>query len=120
MELQIVDDYTVRVLFPEPGTAALPNNWAYTAISAKEYLEEVGTGFGRRPMGTGPFKFVRWVPNVVIEGERFPDYWGEEPAVDRIVWRIIPDSFTRVNEFLAGGVDVLPFMEAEWIREVEA
>lgn len=119
MELEIVDDYTVRVTFPEPGTAALPNVWTYTAISDAEYLDEVGKEFARQPMGTGPFRFVEWAPNERIAGERFEDYWGELPGVKRIVWRIIPDAFTRKSEFLTGGLDVLPFLQAEWVAEIE-
>lgn len=118
-EVEILDDYTIRVTFPEPGTAALPNLWTYTAISDKAYLEQVGKDFARKPMGTGPYKFVEWVPNVRIVGERFEDYWGQDPGVDRLVWRIIPDAFTRKSEFLTGGLDVLPFMEAGWVPEVE-
>lgn len=119
MNLEIVDDYTIRVTFPEPGTAALPNVWTYTAISAEEYLNEVGKEFARQPMGTGPFKFVEWAPNERIVGERFEDYWGDLPGVKRIVWRIIPDAFTRKSEFLTGGLDVLPFLQADWVAEVE-
>jgi peptide/nickel transport system substrate-binding protein len=120
MELEIVDDYTVRVKLPEPGTAALTNNWTYTFITSKKYLEEVGDDFNLRPMGTGPFKFVEWVPNVRIVGERFEDYWGQDPNVERIEWRIISDPFTRKSEFLTGGIDILPFMAADWVPEVEA
>jgi len=120
MEVEILDDYTLSIKFPEPGTAALPNVWTYTAISSKKYLETVGDDFTRKPMGTGPYKFVEWVPNVRIVGERFEDYWGEDPGVERLVWRIIPDAFTRKSEFLTGGLDVLPFMVAEWVPEVEA
>lgn len=120
MELEILDDYTVRVKFPKPGTAALPNNWLYTAITSKKYLDEVGKDFNRRPMGAGPYKFVEWIPNVRVVGERFDGYWGPDPGVDRIVWRVIPDAFTRKSEFLTGGLDILPFMDASWLPEVKA
>ena len=69
-------------------------------------------------MGTGPYKFVEWTPDVQIVGERFEDYWGEDPGVERLVWRIIPDAFTRKSEFMTGGLDVLPFMVADWVPEV--
>ena len=68
MAIEILDDYTLSIKFPEPGTAALPNVWTYTAISSKKYLEQVGNDFTRKPMGTGPYKFVEWVPNVRIVG----------------------------------------------------
>ena len=120
MELEIVDDYTVKVKFPEPGAAGLPNSWTLTVITSKEYLEQVGEDYSRFPMGTGPFKFIEWVPNVRLVGERFQDYWGEGPGAERIVWRIIPDPFTRKSEFLTGGLDILPFLMADWVPEVDA
>jgi peptide/nickel transport system substrate-binding protein len=120
MKLTAVDDYTVRVELPTPGSAGLPNNWLYTAITSKQYLDEVGKDFNRKPMGAGPFKFVEWVPNVRIVGERFADYYGPDPGVDRIVWKVLTDAFTRKSEFLTGGIDILPFMDASWLTEIKA
>ena len=120
MELAIVDDYTVEIKIPEPGLAGLPNSLGLTAITSKKYLEQVGAEWTLKPMGTGPYKFVEWEPNVRIVGERFEGYWGQDPGVERIVWRIIPDAFTRKSEFLTGAIDVLPFMMADWVPEVEA
>ena len=45
---------------------------------------------------------------------------ASDPGIERLVWRVIPDAFTRKSEFLTGGIDVLPFMAADWIPEVEA
>lgn len=118
-KVEILDDYTIRVLLPDPGSAGLPNNWTYTAITSKKYLDEVGKDFSRRPMGAGPYKFVEWVPNVRVVAERFAGYWGPDPGVERIIWKVIPDAFTRKSEFLTGGIDVLPFMDAAWVSEVK-
>lgn len=120
MKLDKIDDYTVHVTLPEPGDAGLPNDWLYTAISPKKYLDEVGKDFNLKPMGAGPFKFVEWVPNVRIVVDRNPDYWGGDVGIDRITWRIITDPFTRKSEFLTGGVDILPFMDASWLPDVKA
>jgi peptide/nickel transport system substrate-binding protein len=121
MKLDKIDDYTIHVTLPEPGNAGLPNDWLYTAITSKKYLEKVGyDGFNQHPMGAGPFKFVEWIPNVQIVADRFADYWGPDPGVDRITWKILPDPSTRKSEFLTGGLDILPFMDASWLPEVKA
>lgn len=120
MKVDKVDDYTIHVALPEPGNAGLANDWLYTAITSKKYLDEVGKGFNQKPMGAGPFKFVEWVPNVRIVADRNPDYWGPDPGVDRMTWRILTDPFTRKSEFLTGGIDILPFMDASWLPEVKA
>ena len=119
-QAEIVDDYTIRLTMPEPGTGALPNNFAYAYLYPKKYLELGREQVARRPIGTGPYRFVEWVPNQRIVVERFDGYWGQEQFIDRIVWRIIPDAFTRKSEFLTGGIDILPFVQPTWAPEIEA
>ncbi len=120
-QVEIIDDYTIRMKLSPPGLASLPNhlgNWIF--VTAKEYIETMGEKFSRQPMGTGPYRFVEWVPNVRIVGERFEGYWGEKPVAKRVVWRIISDAFTRKSEFLTGGIDLLAFLVPEVVPEVEA
>jgi ABC-type transport system substrate-binding protein len=58
--------------------------------------QKFGKDFGRHPVGTGPFQFVEWVPDDHLTLERFPQYWDNgEPRVDRLVYRIVPDSGHR-------------------------
>jgi ABC-type transport system substrate-binding protein len=51
--------------------------------------------------------------------EVFKGYWRPLPAFDRLVWRINPDPSTRKNEFLTGGIDVLPFVTPEIVPEIQ-
>lgn len=119
-QAEILDEYTIRLTMPEPGTGGLLNNLAYAYIYPKKYLELGKEQVARRPIGAGPYKFVEWVPNQRIVVERFEGYGGLEQFVDRIVWRIIPDAFTRKSEFLTGGLDVIPFVQPAWVPEIEA
>jgi ABC-type transport system substrate-binding protein len=47
--------------------------------------------YNDRGIGVGPFRFLRWEAGVRLEFLRNEDYWGEAPAIDRIVVRIIKD-----------------------------
>ena len=122
MEMEIIDDYNIRFKLTGQGTASFPNHLAAMRVfvSAKAYRDLVGDDFTRRPMGTGPFKFVEWVPNVRIVAERFDDYWRGALPVDRVVWRIIPDPFTRRSELLTGGVDLVRALEPDAAPDVVA
>jgi len=61
----------------------------------------------RRPIGTGPFKFVEFKPNEVVRTARNPDYWKpDRPYLDGIEWHIIPDIATRNLTFIAGKFDI--------------
>jgi peptide/nickel transport system substrate-binding protein len=59
------------------------------------------------PIGTGPFKFSKWVRGSYIEYVRNPDYWDKpKPYLDKIIVRIIPDAAGRAVAFENGSVDL--------------
>lgn len=105
----VVDDYTVDVKLKEPFAGAL----AYLATSrggivSKKAAEEKGIdGFGQEPVGTGPFKLVKWESGDRIIMERNDDYWGRKAAYRTLIARVIPDASVRTMELESGGIDLL-------------
>ena len=60
------------------------------------------------PVGTGPFKFVRYEPDVKLMVERFDDYWQKgKPYLDKIEMLYVKDMTTAVNMLRDGKVDVV-------------
>src|SRR5712664_2398637 len=75
---------------------------------------------GQHPVGSGPWKFVRWQHDDFLVFARNPAYWGGAPQADTFVVRIIPEPLTQAAEFDAGRLSVVevPFGEtARWERE---
>jgi len=62
-QAEMLDEYTIRLTLPEPGTGALPHNFAYAYVYPKKYLALGKEQVARRPIGAGPYRFVEWVPN---------------------------------------------------------
>lgn len=61
-----------------------------------------------KPVGSGPFQFVRWVKGSHVELKRNPDYFLQgRPYLDRLVIQFIPDASTRVLAFERGEVDFI-------------
>ncbi|MFM0210284.1 ABC transporter substrate-binding protein [Paraburkholderia sediminicola] len=59
------------------------------------------------PIGTGPFRFVKWVRGSYIEYVRNDDYWDKgKPWLDRIVVKVINDPAARTVAFEDGSVDL--------------
>ncbi len=70
-------------------------------------LAAAGRDLVHTPVGAGPFRFARWIPHERIELAANPGYFGGPPALARLVFRVIPDSTTRLLELQRGGVDLL-------------
>jgi len=62
--------------------------------------------FNNAPVGTGAFKFKTRVAGSYIELEANPDYFGEGPYLERIIYRYIPDLTVLYTQFKSGEIDV--------------
>src|SRR6266446_7444300 len=117
--IEIVDDHTVRFRLRYPSgsfLAVLVNPRA--GIVPEHVLKGVDLNtaeFNRRPVGTGPFRFVEWRRGERLVMEANAQYHGGRPALDRLIFRIIPDGVVLLQELRAGGVD---FMENPPLTEV--
>ena len=60
------------------------------------------------PIGTGPFKFDRWVQGDRIELKRNDDYWGEAVQLEHAVFQVLPDPAAAVAAMMAGDLDAFP------------
>ncbi len=60
------------------------------------------------PVGTGPFRFERWIAGDRVVLVRNPDYDGPKPALERVSFRFIADPAAQVSSILAGDVDTVP------------
>ena len=62
------------------------------------------------PVGTGPFKFVKYERGQYIIADRNPNYWRPNaPYLDRIVWRVITDRAAAAAQMEAGQIHYSPF-----------
>ena len=115
------DPYTVRVTLAEPSGVFI-SGLLNGAIVPKHVVEQAGEQFNTSPVGTGPFKFVEWVPDDRIVVEAFEDYWGGRPKLDRLVFRPIPETSTRLVELETGGIHLtgeVPGQELERLESTE-
>jgi peptide/nickel transport system substrate-binding protein len=110
--IEAVDEYTVVFRLKRVQAPFLANMGMDFAdiISPAAYMKDPA-GFVRNPVGTGPFKFVRWVKDDRIVLEAFKDYWDKSqgPYLDRLIFRVIPENSVRFLELKAGNIHMCEF-----------
>jgi peptide/nickel transport system substrate-binding protein len=74
------------------------------------------------PIGSGPFKFVDWVPNDRITLARNDSYWDQSrfPSLDGIVFHPVTELQTRISQLLAGDVDMVYDFSLQEVPRMQA
>lgn len=103
--VEVVDPHTVRIHTKAPWP--ILDTLAGLAIVAPKYYRERDLAFvGKNPVGTGPFRFVRWLKDERIELEANEQHWRGAPRIKRLVFKPIPDDAVRVAALQTGEVDI--------------
>jgi len=106
--VEVVDEYTVRMHLKSAFAPFLNhlNHPGAGAVMSMNALKQHGDKIGINPVGTGPFKFVKWLKGSEIVLERFDGYWGEKPYFERIVFKPVPEEASRIMMLETGEADV--------------
>lgn len=106
--VDVVDDYTIRMVTKYPYAPAIRNlSHNAAAMTSKAYIEENGEDILlTQPMGTGPYKFVEWQQGDHVTLERFDDYWAGPAPMKNVIMRVIPESSQRTIALENGEVDI--------------
>ncbi len=100
--VNVVDESTVDIVSRVPN-AALVNVMATIWMQPAKYFQQVGeVKFNQAPIGTGPFRFKEWRPDVFLTMEGNGDYWGGPATVGQLTVR----ADRRVRRALAHATDV--------------
>jgi oligopeptide transport system substrate-binding protein len=122
--LTALDRYTVQVTLTEamvPFVSVLAVGHA--KIVPREVVEQKGDEeFGIAPVGTGPFRFMKWDRGQVIELAGNPEYFGGPPRLARLVFRIFRGAPLNVvyEEFERGNLEDAPPPIRDYRRAIVA
>jgi peptide/nickel transport system substrate-binding protein len=106
--VEVVDPYTVRVhtTKPWPTFTTIMGSRQASMYPPKAYAGKDSAFISKNPIGTGPYKFVRWSKDEEIVLEANEQYWRGAPRIKTVVFRPIPDDAVRVAALQNGEVDV--------------
>ena len=104
--LQALDAYTLQITLSQPY-APFINLLGMTQaqVVPREEVQRLGAEFGRRPVGTGPFRFGNWVVGEEITLEANETYYDSRPFLDRLHYRIMTNHQNILAEFEKGALE---------------
>ncbi len=99
-----VDAYTLEIT-ANKAVPILPTRMGVVSLSSPNTPNDK---LVLHPIGTGPYKFEKWVPGQEITLKRFDGYWGKKPEADgaRYIWR--KESAVRAAMVKVGEADIAP------------
>lgn len=96
-----VDRYTAAFTLNEPFET-FPINLIMPIVPAGAPLD-----FGRHPVGTGPYQFVRYAVDDRVELSTFDRYFDGRPRNEGLILKVVPDDIMRGLELRKGTTDLV-------------
>ncbi len=108
-EVQVVDEYTAKLILSEPY-AAFPHlltNYRAGPIVNVKAVQQYGKDYDWNPVGTGPYQFESGIPKSEAIITAFDKHFGGAPPIKRVITRTVPDQNAQVVGLENGQYDML-------------
>jgi peptide/nickel transport system substrate-binding protein len=119
VEMQALDEHTVAFITEAPNAVFLDRLQNRFILGKTGTEAQGGDPAERKPVGTGPYRFVSWQRDGNLVMTRNDNYWGPKAAVKEIVTRRVKEDAGRVAGLLAGQGDVANNIPIEELSRFE-
>jgi len=121
--LHKIDKYTVEFIYSKKYFLGLRVCGSMTIIP--KHIFNDGTDINshknnRFPLGSGPYRFEKWVTGSRISLIRNENYTGKKPAINRIVFRVVPEANVALQMLKKGELDTMGVRAIQWIRQTNS
>ena len=120
--IDIIDRYTLRFVTKkaDPVFEYRLGSRASGIISKKAFeAAESLDAWGRRPVGTGPYRVVDYRANDAIVLQAFDDHWDGKPTAREMRWHIVPEVAGRVAGLVAGEFDIITNVPPDQLANID-
>lgn len=97
-----LERYRVRFTLSAPQT-----NFPYELVPLPIVPKGAGLELSAHPVGTGPYRFARYVVDDHVRLAAFDEYWRGAPRNTALVLKVVPDEVMRALEVRKGTMDIV-------------
>ncbi len=116
--VKVIDDNTISLTTSKPyalfldvqGQRYIAPEHILKGVAVKDLAN---SSLAHQPIGTGPYRLVKWKADESLTYEAFPDYYGDKPKIKNYIWKIIPEKSSHPTELQGGTVDIVPEVLAD-------
>lgn len=109
--IEVIDPLTLQVTFSQvkcDGLGDLGLGWLPSHLFAPDFSDVMTNDYNQAPsVSAGPFVFQSWTRDDNTILTRNETYWDGAPYMDGMIYRVVPDSGTRLAQLLSGEIDTL-------------
>jgi len=105
--IETPDETTVKITLKAPNVAML--DYLTIGILPAHLLDGkdlANDPYNQSPVGTGPYKLTEWDFGQSIVLEKNTNYYLGEPKIERIIFKIVPDTKARALQLKSGELDM--------------
>jgi len=120
------DDRTVVMTLSQPFTPLLSFLAASLNVIVPQHVVEANGNLQAHVVGSGPFRFVEYLPQTRLVLQKYDGYWGKDaagnqlPYLDGITFTFYPDPTARTTAILTGDVDWIEYVPAVDVPALQA
>ncbi len=103
--VEALDEYSVKFVSKRPTPVPFYITHVAWPVMSPTCVDEKGEFV--KPIGTGPFKFEKQIKDQEVVLARNDEYWAEEPTLEKIIFKVIPEVGTRVMALETKEVDMI-------------
>lgn len=117
--VEIIDDYTVNIHTKEPFPDLMEVFARFCPmIPPSGYQGRLD--LSKTPVGTGAYKFKEWRPGERLVVSAAGPHFSGQPKMATVIWKVVPDAFTRIAELKAGTADLITGVDPRQASEIES
>ncbi len=128
--IRVIEPYVLEVGLAGPNSllmteqaTSLNNPVIYDSTEAKKHATDsdpwAKDWLAKNSATFGPYRVVQFTPGQQVVFEINPNYYRDRPKIDRVIWREVPSSATRLQLLLAGSVHIAKELDLRERQECE-